>query len=142
LFELIKRTNLDIKDSACFHVVHTLQHPTSRPTTTSTHEKMVNAPKMNFSPLPEGKYGKSRKKLTRRCHQVNDGNSGLVAERVRALGAMHSLRSTKNLAAGKRQETHCLSNEEKEKWIEDLWRERPLGQVSEFQTQRQQLCKK
>jgi hypothetical protein len=32
---------------------------------------------------------------------------------------MRSLRSKKKLAAEKRQETHFLSNEEKEKWIED-----------------------
>jgi len=43
-----------------------------------------------------------------------------VAERVRALGALGSLRSKKKLAAEKRQETHFLSNEEKEKWIEDF----------------------
>jgi len=43
----------------------------------------------------------------------------LEVERVRALGAFHSLRSKKTLAAEKRRETHILSNEEKEKWIED-----------------------
>ena len=43
-----------------------------------------------------------------------------MAERVRALGALRSLRSKKKLAAEKRQETHFLSNDEKEKWIEDF----------------------
>jgi len=43
----------------------------------------------------------------------------LEAERLRALGAMRSLRSKKKLAAEKRRETHFLSNKEKEKWIED-----------------------
>jgi hypothetical protein len=43
-----------------------------------------------------------------------------VAERVRALGALRSLRPKKKLAAEKRQETHFLSNEETEKWIEDF----------------------
>ena len=81
---------------------------------------MVNAPKKTFSPLPAGKYGKSTKKSTRRRHQANEGKSGLVAERVRALGALRSLRSKKKLAAEKRQETHFLSNEEREKWIEDF----------------------
>ena len=80
---------------------------------------MVNAPKKSFSPLPAGKYGKSTKKSTRRRHQANEGKSGLVAERVRALGALRSLRSKKKLAAEKRQETHFLSNEEKKKWIEN-----------------------
>jgi len=43
----------------------------------------------------------------------------LEAERVRALGALRSLISKKKLAAEKRREMHFLSNEEKEKWIED-----------------------
>jgi len=80
---------------------------------------MVNAPKMNLSPLPAGKYGKSTKQSTLRRHQVNEGKSGLEGERVRALGALRSLRSKKKLAAEKKQETHFLSNEEKEQWIED-----------------------
>jgi len=37
---------------------------------------------------------------------------------VRARGALRSLRSKKRLVAEKRLETHFLSNEEKEKWIE------------------------
>jgi hypothetical protein len=81
---------------------------------------MVNASKKNFSPILEGKYGKPAKHSTCRRHQANEGKSGLVAEMVRALGALHSLRSKKKLAAEKRQETHFLSNEEKEKWIEDF----------------------
>jgi hypothetical protein len=43
----------------------------------------------------------------------------LEAERVRALGALHSLRSRKILEVEKRRETHFLSNEEQEKWIQD-----------------------
>jgi len=80
---------------------------------------MVNAPNKNSSPLPAGRYGKSTKRSTQRRHHVNEGKSGLEAERVRALGALRSLRSKKKLAAEKRRETHFLSNEEKEKWIED-----------------------
>jgi len=114
-----KRTNLDIKDAACLHIVHNFQHPTSGPTTKSTLTTMVNAPKKNFSPLPAGRYSKSTKRSTQRRHHANEGKSGLEAERVRALGALRSLRSKKKLAAEKRQETHFLSNEEKEKWIED-----------------------
>ena len=41
-----------------------------------------------------------------------------MAERLRALGALRSLRSKQKLAAEKRRETHFLSNEEKEQWIE------------------------
>jgi len=48
LFELMKCTYLAIKDSACLHLVHILQNPTSRPTTRSTHDTMVNALKKNF----------------------------------------------------------------------------------------------
>jgi len=81
---------------------------------------MVNAPKENCSPLPAGKYGKSTNQSTRRCHQANEGKSGLVAESVRGLGVLHGSRSKKTLAAEKRQETHFLSNEEKDKWIEDF----------------------
>jgi hypothetical protein len=51
---------------------------------------------------------------------VNEGKSGLVAERVRSLGALSRLRSETKLAAEKRQETHFLRNEEKEKCIEDF----------------------
>jgi len=114
-----KRTNLDIKDAACLHIVYNLQHPTSRLTTKSTQTTMVNAPTKNFSPLPAGRYGKSTKRSTQRRHHANEGKSGLEAERVRALGELRSLRSKKKLAAEKRRETHFLSNEEKEKWIED-----------------------
>jgi hypothetical protein len=41
------------------------------------------------------------------------------AESVRALGALCRLSSKKKLAAEKRRVTHFLSNEAKEKWIED-----------------------
>jgi len=80
---------------------------------------MVNASKKHFSPLPAGKYGKSTKQSTHRRHQANEGKSGLEAEWVRALWALRSLQSKKRLAAEKRQETHFVNNEEKEKWIED-----------------------
>jgi hypothetical protein len=50
LFELIKPTNLDIKYAACLHVVHFLQHLTSRPTTWSTQDTMANGLKKNLSP--------------------------------------------------------------------------------------------
>jgi len=80
---------------------------------------MVNSLKKNFSPLPAGRYSKSTKWSTQRRHHANEGKSGLEAERVRTLGALRSLRSKKKLAAEKRRETHFLSNEEKEKWIED-----------------------
>jgi len=102
----MKPTNLDIKDAACLHVVYILQYPTSCPTTSSTRDTMVNAPKKNLSPLPAGKYGKLTKKSTRRRHQANKGKSGLEAERVRALGALRSFRSEKKLSVEKRRETH------------------------------------
>jgi len=114
-----KRTNLDIKDAAYLHIVNNLQHPTYRPTTNSTKTTMVNAPTKDFSPLPAGRYGKSRKRSTQRRLQANEGKSGLVAERIRAIRALCSLKSKQKLAAEKQRETHFLSNEEKEKWIED-----------------------
>jgi len=114
-----KRTNIDIDDATCLHIVHNLQHPTSRPTTNSTQTIIANATKKNLSPFPAGRYGKSSKRSTQRRHHANEGKSGLVAERVRALPALRSLRSKKKLPAEKRRETHFLSNGEKEKWIED-----------------------
>jgi len=80
---------------------------------------MVNALKQNFLPLPAGRYGKSSMQSSPQCHQVNPGRSGLEAERGRALGALHSLKSKMKLALEKRRETHFLSKEVKEKWIED-----------------------
>jgi hypothetical protein len=80
---------------------------------------MGNAPNMNFSPLPAGRYSKSTQRSPQRRHEANEGKSGLEAESIRALGALRSMRSKKKLAAEKRQETHFLSNEEKEKGIED-----------------------
>ena len=115
----MKPTNLGIKDAACHRVVHIFQHPTFCPTTRSTQDTMVNAPKKNLSSLPAGKYGKSTKKSTRRRHQANTGKSGLEAERVGALGALRSLRSIMKLSAENIGETHNLSNEDTEKWIED-----------------------
>jgi len=75
---------------------------------------MVNAPKKILDPLPAGKYGKSTKQSTRRRHQANDGKSGLVAEMVRALGALLSWLSKKKLAAENKREMHFLSIEERE----------------------------
>jgi len=88
---------------------------------------MVNAPKKNFSPLPAGRNRKSTKRSTQRRHQANEGKRGFEAERVRARGALRSLRSKKRLAAEKRRETHFLSNEEKEKWIEDFVQRETVG---------------
>jgi len=119
LFKMSKRTNLDIKDAACLHIVYILQHSTSRPTTKSMQTTMVNAPKKNFLSVLAGKYGKSTKQSTQRRHEVNEGKSCLEAETVPALGALRRLRINKKLAAEKWQETHFLRNEEKEKWIED-----------------------
>jgi hypothetical protein len=117
LFKMSKRTNFDIKDAAYLHIVHNLQHPTSHLTTQSTQTTMVNAPKNNFSPSPAGRNRKSTKSSTQRRHQANEGKSGFEAVRVRARGALRSMRSKNMVAAEKRRETHFLSNEEKEKWI-------------------------
>jgi len=57
LFKSIEHTNLDIKDAAFLYVVQIMQHPTSRPSTKSTHNTMVNVLKKNLLPLLAGKYG-------------------------------------------------------------------------------------
>jgi len=76
---------------------------------------MVNAPKKNFTPLPAGKYGKSTKMSTGRRHHANEDISSLEEARVQALGALRSLLSKNKLSVEKRQGTHSLSNDEKEK---------------------------
>jgi hypothetical protein len=111
-------TNPDITDAACLHIVHILQHPISCPTTKSAQTTVVNAPIMNFSTRLAGRYGKLTKRSPKTHHQANEGKSGLEEQRVRALGALRSIRSKKKLAAQKRREMYFLSHEEKEKWIE------------------------
>jgi len=80
---------------------------------------MVNIPKKNLSPLRASKFGKWTMRSTPWRHQANKGNSGLEAERIRAVGASCSLQSKKKLAAEKWWETNLLSNKQKEKWIKD-----------------------
>jgi len=108
-----------MKDATCLHVVHILQHPTSRPTTRSTQDPMVNAPKKNLWPLPAGKYYESTKKSTQRHHQAIKSKSGLETETVPALGPLRSLRSEKKLSTEKQQDTQCSRSEENEQSIED-----------------------
>jgi len=136
-----KRTNLDINDAACPQIVHNLQHPTSHLTTRSKQTAFVNAPKKNYSPLPAAKYGKLPTQCTQRRHQANEGNSGLETERVRALRALGSMQSKKKLDAEKRRETHFLSNEEKEKWIDHFVERETAGarkQVEDAEAARRQ----
>jgi hypothetical protein len=72
----------------------------------------VNDSKKQFSQRRARKYGKLRMMSTCRRHQANEDKHGLVAEKVRALGALRSLRCKKKLVADKRQEMHFVSNEE------------------------------
>jgi ssDNA-binding replication factor A large subunit len=51
----------------------------------------------------------------------------LEAEKIQALGALSSLRSKKKLVTERRREKHFLSNEEKEKWIEDYIKRETAG---------------
>jgi len=88
---------------------------------------MVTAAQKHFSPLPAVRYSKSTMRSTQWHHSANQGKSSLEAERVRALDAVHSLRSKKMLAAEKRQEMQFVSNEEKEKWIEDYVQRETAG---------------
>jgi len=50
---------------------------------------------------------------------MNEGKSGCEADRARALGALRRLWSRKKLSADTQRETHFLSNEKNEEWIED-----------------------
>jgi len=85
----------------------------------STLTTIVNAPKQHVLPLPAGKYGKSTKRSTQQCHQATEGNSGFEAAAVGALRGLGSLRSKTKLVAGGQRETHFLSKEENDIWIED-----------------------
>jgi len=80
---------------------------------------MVKVLKRNFSPIPVGRYGKLTEWSNQRRHQAKKCKRSLEVAIVWTLGALHSLRSKKKLAANKQRETHFLSNEEKEKWNQD-----------------------
>jgi len=80
---------------------------------------MVNPLKQNISPHSAGRYGQSAKRSTQHHHLANAGKSGFQAERIGALRALLSVRSQEMLAVEIWRETHFLSNEEKEKWMED-----------------------
>jgi hypothetical protein len=80
---------------------------------------MVNVPQKIFLPHLAGRYGKLAMRSTQRHHQANEGKIGLEAEEIRALGALRSLRSKKKRVVETGREMHFLSNEEKEKWIDD-----------------------
>ena len=116
---LIKHTNGDIKDAACLHIVHILQHSTSHPSKQWTQTTMVNPPKSIFWPHLVGKYGISTNHFTWRCNQTNKDKGWFEAESVWAPAALHSLRSKMQLVAQKRQATHFLRNTEKEEWLKD-----------------------
>jgi len=111
---LINHTNLEIKDTACFHVVHIVQHQTFCPTTTSTDDTMVNAPMKNLLPDLVGNYRCSTKFSNSQYDHANDGNHILQTESARALAAWHSLHCKKPLSAEKSQELHFFGNQEKQ----------------------------
>jgi len=92
-----------------------IQHLTQQQSQLKIQWSMLR--KKNLSPFLAGKYCIWTKLSTQRCHQANEGKSGLRAEWVRASGALCSIWSKKNLSAERRQETHCLSSQEKEKGI-------------------------
>jgi len=80
---------------------------------------MVNAPKKNLSSLQAGNYSNSTKQSTCRSHQTTEGKCSLEADRVPALGGLHSLRSKMKLVAEKSHETQYLGNKDNEKLIKD-----------------------
>jgi hypothetical protein len=76
---------------------------------------MLNSPKINISPLPKGKYGKSTKLSKKWHHQANESNSSVEAARNSVLRVFCRLRSKMNHSTEKSQKTHFLCNEENEK---------------------------
>jgi len=136
-----KRTNLDIKDASCLHIVHNLQHPTPRPTTNSTQTTMINAPKKYFLRHLAGRYGKSTKRSTQWRHHANEGKSGSEAKRVRALGALRSWDQNRSLRWRNDKKRTSSAIKTKRNGLRIMLREKPLGQESELKTQRQRFDK-
>jgi len=101
---------------------------------------MVKAPKKNFSPPPEGKYGKSTTKSTCRRHQVNKGRPAW-----RSTGSEHWEHCA---ASDLQRRLPQRTDRNRTFWAMKrnrngsrmLCRERPLCQESKFLTQRQRLC--
>jgi hypothetical protein len=75
--------------------------------------------KKNLKPLPAGKTGKSRNPSTLRRHRYNAERSAHEAERIRALNALRTLKSRKRKAATKMKEIQGMSEDQREKWIEN-----------------------
>jgi len=119
LFKSIMCTNLGIQYTSCLHLVHILQYPTSRTSTKSTRNTIVKVWKQKLSPLLMSKYNKLTQCSTRRCDQPNVGQCSLEGDTVTVLGALPSVWSKNKLTAEIQGVTHCLSNPEKEKLIED-----------------------
>jgi len=79
---------------------------------------MVNILNMNNSPLAAGKYDKSTKRSTQQRHRANAGKSRFEPEWGWALRALRSLQSKQMVEAMKLRDTHFLTYNDKEKWIE------------------------
>jgi len=105
-----KRTNLDIKNTACLHIVHDLQHPISRPTTNSMQTIMVNALKKNYLPLPAAKSSKLTKRSTQRRHE------GIKARADRGIAQL----AIQKEACGQETKKHKLLKQWREKQM-DWW---------------------
>jgi len=136
-----KLTNLDINLAACLHNVHNLQHPTSRPTTKSTKTTMVNAPKTNFSPLPAGRYGKSKSGLPNDVIKQMTARAAWRQRESEPLGhcaAWDPKRSLRRISDKKRT---SYAMKRKSNGFKIMWRERLLGQESELKMQRPQFNK-
>jgi len=137
----MKCTNLYMKDAACRHVIHILQYQTSRPTTKSTSNTIVSTQKHDLLPLAEGKYGILTKQSTRWLYQGNIHKSGFMPYVVWELRALCSVGCNKKLLVEQREQTQCLSNQEKRNGLRIMWKERQLWQESELKSQSQGLCK-
>jgi len=79
----------------------------------------VNAPNKNISPLPVGRYAKLTNLWTQSHQQATEGKSGLEAENVWAIRTLRSFQYKMKIAVEKLCEMHNLSNDKRDKWIED-----------------------
>jgi len=112
-------TNLDIKDAAYLHVVHTFQYPTAHSTAKPIQNPLANSQKENYLHIPVVIFGKYTMPSRPWYLQANLRQGGMEADSFGGLWALRSILSNKKLVGEQTQESQISSNEEKEKLIKD-----------------------
>jgi len=86
-----------------------LQHQTSRPSTKTTQNTMVKAPKQNLPQKLAAEHVKLTKCSTCRRNQLNEGGSSSEAETFQAHEGFRSLPFGRRLAAEIHREMHLVA---------------------------------